>query len=61
MATDTPPAGTPDAQTTPAPQAAEPPPRLCEGIELVGEYQDSGFKQPPYIVRRADGQVIQLP
>jgi putative peptide zinc metalloprotease protein len=44
-----------------APSAAEPPPRLAEGIELVGEYQDSGFKEPPYIVRRADGQVIQLP
>jgi putative peptide zinc metalloprotease protein len=45
-----------------APQAAaEPPPRLAEGIELVGEYQDSGFKEPPFIVRRSDGQVIQLP
>jgi putative peptide zinc metalloprotease protein len=60
MATDTPPAATPDARTTAA-QAAEPPPRLADGVELVGEYQDSGFKEPPYIVRRADGQVIQLP
>jgi putative peptide zinc metalloprotease protein len=37
------------------------PPKLAEGIELVGEYEDSGFKQAPYIARRADGQVIQLP
>ena len=37
------------------------PPRLAEGIELVGEYEGSGFKEPPYIARRADGQVIQLP
>jgi putative peptide zinc metalloprotease protein len=36
-------------------------PRLAEGIELIGEYQGSGFVEAPYIVRRADGQVIQLP
>jgi putative peptide zinc metalloprotease protein len=35
-------------------------PRLAEGIELVGEYEDSGFKEPQFIARRADGQVIQL-
>jgi putative peptide zinc metalloprotease protein len=34
---------------------------LAEGIELIGEYQGSGFIQAPYILRRADGQVIQLP
>jgi putative peptide zinc metalloprotease protein len=37
------------------------PPKLAEGIELIGEYEDSGFKEPPSIARRADGQVIQLP
>ncbi len=37
------------------------PPRLAEGVELIGEYQGSGFQEPRYIVRRADGQVIQLP
>jgi putative peptide zinc metalloprotease protein len=36
-------------------------PRLADGIELIGEYQGSGFKEPHYIARRADGQVIQLP
>ncbi len=36
-------------------------PRLAEGIELIGEYQGSGFQEPKYILRRADGQVIQLP
>ncbi len=35
-------------------------PRLAEGIELIGEYEDSGYKEAPYIARRADGQVIQL-
>jgi len=28
---------------------------------LLGEYRDSGFKEPPYLARRADGQVLQLP
>src|SRR3954468_7233155 len=56
MAIDTQPGAAPAPSTT-----AAPPPRLAAGIELVGEYQDSGFKAPPYIVRRADGQVIQLP
>ncbi|MGH3754253.1 MAG: hypothetical protein ACRDRP_16470 [Pseudonocardiaceae bacterium] len=36
-------------------------PRLAQGVELIGEYQGSGFREPRYIVRRADGQVIQLP
>jgi putative peptide zinc metalloprotease protein len=36
-------------------------PRLAKGTELIGRYEDSGFKDPPYIARRADGQVIQMP
>jgi putative peptide zinc metalloprotease protein len=36
-------------------------PRLSDGVELLGEYEGSGFKEPPYIARRADGQVVQLP
>jgi putative peptide zinc metalloprotease protein len=35
-------------------------PSLADGIELIGKYEDSGFKEAPYIARRADGQVIQL-
>ncbi len=34
---------------------------LAQGVELIGEYQGSGFQEPKYIVRRADSQVIQLP
>jgi putative peptide zinc metalloprotease protein len=30
------------------------------GVELLGEYKDSGYSQPPSLVRRADGQVIQM-
>ena len=33
---------------------------LADGIELIGEFEDSGFKEPPLLARRADGQVIQL-
>ena len=29
-------------------------------MELLGEYQDSGYRQPPSLVRRPDGQVIQM-
>ncbi|HLY83243.1 MAG TPA: hypothetical protein VKQ71_09655, partial [Acidimicrobiales bacterium] len=37
------------------------PPSLGAGVELIGEYEGSGFKEPPSLVRRADGQVFQLP
>src|SRR5207247_48724 len=35
-------------------------PRLATDVELIGRFEDSGFKEPPYIVRRRDGQVVQL-
>lgn len=35
-------------------------PRLAEGIDLIGEYEGSGFKDTPYLARRMDGQVLQL-
>ena len=51
------------APSTPSPdgvpQAAEAP-RLAEGVELLGEYKDSGYNQPPSLVRRPDGQIIQM-
>jgi putative peptide zinc metalloprotease protein len=36
------------------------PPRLASGTELLGEFKNSGVTEPPSLVRRADGQVIQL-
>ena len=56
------PHGAADARVEPdeAP-LGEPPPTLAPGVELVGEFEGSGFKEAPYIVRRADGQVVQLP
>ena len=48
----------------PAPLAGAPGPagvpRLAEGVELLGAYQGSGCRQPPSLVRRPDGQVIQM-
>ena len=46
-----PPAGTPGTAAAP---------RLADGVELLGEYQGSGYSQPPSLVRRPDGQVIQM-
>ena len=34
--------------------------RPAEGLRLLGEYQGSGFTEPRFLVRRGDGQVIQL-
>jgi putative peptide zinc metalloprotease protein len=51
--------------TAPGPSAAgasrpDEPPRLADGVELLGEYRGSGYRQPPSLVRRPDGQVIQM-
>lgn len=35
-------------------------PRLAEGVEFLGEYAGSGFKEARYLVRRSDGQIVQL-
>ncbi|MEA2156029.1 MAG: putative peptide zinc metalloprotease protein [Solirubrobacteraceae bacterium] len=66
-----PPPATATAPPPPAPEPArrnrrersaraERNPQLAEGIELIGEYEGSGFKEAPYIARRGDGQTIQL-
>jgi putative peptide zinc metalloprotease protein len=36
------------------------PPRLADGVELLGELKDSGFAKPPALIRRGDGQMIQI-
>ena len=35
-------------------------PRRAAGVELIGEMEQSGFREPPCLVRRGDGQTIQL-
>ena len=44
------------AQPAPAPDV----PVRASGLELIGEIPGSGYRQPPALVRRADGQTIQL-
>ncbi|MEA2516763.1 MAG: putative peptide zinc metalloprotease protein, partial [Actinomycetota bacterium] len=35
-------------------------PHLADGVELLGEYEGSGFKEPRYNARRAGGEMVQL-
>ncbi|PBC76981.1 putative peptide zinc metalloprotease protein [Streptomyces sp. TLI_235] len=42
------------------PQIPDGPPQPAAGLVLQGEYQDSGFTTPRYLVQRADGQMVQL-
>ena len=35
-------------------------PALAPGAELIGEFESSGYRVPPALIRRADGQVIRL-
>ena len=34
--------------------------RRADGVQLIGEMAGSGYRVPPSLVRRADGQTIQL-
>ena len=43
------------------PPANGAPPKLADGVELVGEYRESGYEEAPYIARLRDGQMVQLP
>lgn len=35
-------------------------PERVDGVQLIGEMAGSGYRTPPALVRRADGQVLQL-
>jgi putative peptide zinc metalloprotease protein len=35
-------------------------PQLVDGTELIGKSEGSGLIDPPYLIRRRDGQVVQL-
>ncbi len=36
------------------------PPARAEGVRLMGEMSGSGYRRPPSLARRGDGQVVQL-
>lgn len=57
------PAANPASGAVPASAVAlaqHPVPVLAEGVQLIGETKGSGYKEAPSLVRRADGQTIQL-
>jgi putative peptide zinc metalloprotease protein len=47
-------------QQAPTPAARALPPRLADGVRLLGEYQGSGFTTPHYLIARGDGQVLHV-
>ncbi len=51
-----------DGPQGPAPSSSpsDLPPKVAEGVELIGESAGSGYKKPPSLARRGDGQMIQL-
>ncbi|ONI91992.1 hypothetical protein ALI144C_00260 [Actinosynnema sp. ALI-1.44] len=44
----------------PASRPAVAVPQRAQNVELIGELRGSGYRRPPALVRRGDGQVIQL-
>jgi putative peptide zinc metalloprotease protein len=52
----------PPAAARPAAGTPAPPPALrpAEGLELLGEVHGSGYREGAALVRRADGQMVQL-
>ena len=53
------PAARPPASAVDAPERPEVPIR-ADGVQLIGETKGSGYREPPSLVRRADGQALQL-
>jgi len=53
-------ASRPDARPRPGPVDDRGAPVRAEGVELIGEIPGSGYRVPPALVRRSDGQTIQL-
>ena len=43
----------------PGPSRLDAPVR-AEGVQLIGEMESSGYREPPALVRRSDGQTLQL-
>jgi len=53
-------AGEPEAPPRGAGEETSAVPRRAEGVELIGDFDASGYRRAPSLVRRGDGQVIQL-
>ncbi len=54
-------AGSGDAATSPDPAAlVAAAPSRADGVQLIGEMKGSGYRKPPALARRVDGQTVQL-
>ncbi|MEA2477893.1 MAG: putative peptide zinc metalloprotease protein [Actinomycetota bacterium] len=53
-------AQSPEASAPPPPPGSNHIPQLANDVDLIGEYEGSGYKEPHFIARRSDGQVLQL-
>ena len=51
---------TPAVTMEPGEPLTRPAPRLAEGSKLIGQAEGSGLREAPYLLARADGQVLQL-
>ncbi|NYG07115.1 putative peptide zinc metalloprotease protein [Phycicoccus badiiscoriae] len=49
-----------DTTASGAAPAVDDRPHPADGVELLGELTDSGYRSPPSLVRRAGGQTVQL-
>src|ERR1700761_8548230 len=55
------PPGPGELATSPRPRPADPEvPRRADDVVLIGELAGSGYRKPPSLARRGDGQVLQL-
>jgi putative peptide zinc metalloprotease protein len=54
------PSTAPGDGTAPSAQAGGDVPSRADGVLLIGEMKGSGYRQPPALARRGDGQTIQL-
>jgi putative peptide zinc metalloprotease protein len=48
------------ADALPAPASVSDVPTRAEGVQLLGSAVGSGYRVPPALVRRADGQIVQV-
>ena len=60
MSVQTPPSPGRGSASEPRPSLAERVPQPADGVALIGDMVGSGYRVPPALARRADGQTVQL-
>src|SRR5687767_5294319 len=49
-----------DPQRSARARVVDVPPQRADGLQLIGHMKGSGYRVPPFLVRRTDGQTLQL-